>query len=225
MACALFTAFTGASGVTIVALGALLYPALRNAGYDERFTLGLITSSGSLGLLFAPALPLILYAVVAQQMDLEQTVSIDQMFIAGILPGLLMLFMLGIYSMLQRPGQKNDYKQEQPDAWQAIKQARWELPLPVIMLGGIYSGYFAVSEAAAVTAHDAEHRGQAEAPPQLAPDLVVAEFLHGPRSHGRRVRHDLPNAPVRPHASGPAPPERPAHHPPVRRRSDHRADA
>ena len=152
VACALFTAFTGASGVTIVALGALLYPALKNAGYDERFTLGLITSSGSLGLLFAPALPLILYAVVAQQMDLEQTVSIDQMFIAGILPGLLMLLLLGIYSMLQRQGRENNYKREHPDAWQAIKQARWELPLPVIVLGGIYSGYFAVSEAAAVTA-------------------------------------------------------------------------
>ena len=82
--CALFTAFTGASGVTIVALGALLYPALRRADYPERFSLGLVTTSGSLGLLFAPALPLILYGVVAQQMNLEQPVRIDDVFAAGL---------------------------------------------------------------------------------------------------------------------------------------------
>ena len=151
VACALFTAFTGASGVTIVALGALLYPALRKAGYNERFTLGLLTSSGSLGLLFAPALPLIIYGVVAQQMDLDQPVSIDQLFLAGILPGLLMLVLLGIYSMVQER-QPMPGEDKKPDAWQAIKEARWELPLPILILGGIYSGYFAVSEAAAVTA-------------------------------------------------------------------------
>ena len=121
IACALFTAFTGASGVTIVALGALLYPALKEAGYRENFTLGLLTSSGSLGLLFAPALPLILYGVVAQQMDLDQPVSIDQLFVAGILPGLLMLVLLSIYSMMQpkkpevEPGDK-----QKPDAWQSV---------------------------------------------------------------------------------------------------------
>jgi C4-dicarboxylate transporter DctM subunit len=87
-ACAFFTAFTGASGVTIIALGAILYPALTQAGYKERFNLGLVTAGGSLGLLFAPSLPLILYGVVAE-------ISIDDLFIAGILPGLLML--LSIY--------------------------------------------------------------------------------------------------------------------------------
>jgi tripartite ATP-independent transporter DctM subunit len=85
--CSLFTAFTGGSGVTIIALGALLYPALIQAGYQERFTLGLITSSGSLGLLFAPSLPLILYGIVAE-------VSIDDLFVAGILPGVLMMLVL-----------------------------------------------------------------------------------------------------------------------------------
>ncbi len=152
VACALFTAFTGASGVTIVALGALLYPALKEAGYRENFTLGLLTSSGSLGLLFAPALPLILYGVVAQQMDLDQPVSIDQLFIAGILPGLLMLLMLSLYSMLQMTGKQNHRPINRPQAWQSIKLAKWELPLPFFILGGIYSGYFAISEAAAVTA-------------------------------------------------------------------------
>jgi C4-dicarboxylate transporter, DctM subunit len=152
IACALFTAFTGASGVTIVALGALLYPALIKEGYSEKFSLGLLTSSGSLGLLFAPALPLIIYGVVAQQMDLDQPVSIDQLFIAGVLPGLLMLLLLGLYSMSQKKQPIAEEIDEKPDAWQALKNAKWELPLPIFILGGIYSGYFAVSEAAAVTA-------------------------------------------------------------------------
>src|SRR5690606_9392230 len=81
--CALFTAFTGAAGVTIIALGALLYPALVQAGYSQRFSLGLVTTSGSLGLLFAPSLPLILYGIVAEA-------PIDDLFLAGILPGTLM---------------------------------------------------------------------------------------------------------------------------------------
>jgi tripartite ATP-independent transporter DctM subunit len=151
-ACALFTAFTGASGITIVALGGLLYPALKQAGYLENFNLGLLTSSGSLGLLFAPSLPLILYGVVAQQMDLDQPVSISDLFLAGIFPGLLMLAMLSVYSMAQ----PRDRSAREAFDWQvavaAIKAARWEIPLPVLVLGGIYGGYFAVSEAAAVTA-------------------------------------------------------------------------
>lgn len=150
--CALFTAFTGASGVTIIALGALLYPALKQAGYGENFNLGLLTSSGSLGLLFAPSLPLILFGVVAQQMDLDQPVGIDQLFLAGIFPGLLMLVMLSIYSMTQprNTGEKKVFDAKQ--ALAALNAAKWEIPLPILVLGGIYGGYFAVSEAAAVTA-------------------------------------------------------------------------
>jgi C4-dicarboxylate transporter, DctM subunit len=145
-ACALFTAFTGASGVTIIALGALLYPALAEAGYDERFNLGLITASGSLGLLFAPSLPLILYGVVAE-------LPIDDLFIAGALPGILMLALLSLYSYWRnRHLRSKTTKLTKAEAWAAIRAARWDLPLPVVVLGGIYSGYFAVSEAAAVTA-------------------------------------------------------------------------
>jgi len=145
-ACALFTAFTGASGVTIIALGALLYPALQQAGYADRFNLGLITSAGSLGLLFAPSLPLILYGVVAE-------VSIDELFRGGILPGTLMVLMLAGYSFWMNRGirvEKGGFSAR--EVRQALWDAKWELPLPVVVLGGIYGGVFAVSEAAAVTA-------------------------------------------------------------------------
>ncbi|MEW8041684.1 MAG: TRAP transporter large permease subunit [Candidatus Thiodiazotropha endolucinida] len=151
VACALLTAFTGASGVTIVALGALLYPALREAGYRQGFSLGLVTTSGSLGLLFAPALPLILYAVVAQQLGIGGSITVDEMFLAGLLPGLLMLLILlawGLWSGRDLPLNKFTLT----EARAATREAVWEIPLPIIILGGIYSGYFALSEAAAVTA-------------------------------------------------------------------------
>jgi tripartite ATP-independent transporter DctM subunit len=145
-ACALFTAFTGASGVTIIALGALLFPALAQAGYEERFNLGLVTTSGSLGLLFAPSLPLILYGVVAEA-------PIDDLFIAGALPGVLMLVMLSLYSYWRNRHRRSALgKASAREAWAAVAEAKWDLPLPIVVLGGIYSGYFAVSEAAAVTA-------------------------------------------------------------------------
>ncbi len=151
--CALFTAFTGASGVTIVALGALLYPALLRAEYPERFSLGLVTTSGSLGLLFAPALPLILYGVVAQQMNVGQPVRIDDVFAAGLLPGLLMLAALSLWSMWQTRGSQ---ERRAPFSWRearaALQDSAWEIPLPIVVLGGIYTGAFALTEAAAVAA-------------------------------------------------------------------------
>lgn len=151
--CALFTAFTGASGVTIVALGALLFPALKQAGYPERFNLGLITTSGSIGLLFAPSLPLILYSVVAQQLNIGQPVAIGDLFLAGILPGTLIVLLLALYGAWQNRGQSIPTTVfSVHEALGAAREAAWELPLPLIILGGIYSGYFAVSEAAAVTA-------------------------------------------------------------------------
>jgi C4-dicarboxylate transporter DctM subunit len=145
-ACAFFTAFTGASGVTIIALGAILYPALRHDGYPDDFNLGLVTTSGSLGLLFAPSLPLILYGVIAE-------ISIDNLFRAGVLPGLLMLILLSGYSLwINRHNRKPLKTFSWREVGSALNEAKWELPLPIVVLGGIYSGFFAVSEAAAVTA-------------------------------------------------------------------------
>ena len=145
--CAVFTAFTGASGVTIFAIGGLLYPALIKDKYSEGFSLGLITSSGSLGLLFPPSLPLILYGVIAET-------RVDQLFLAGILPGIFMLILLVAYSMLKSPKRKlpGTEKTTYKDTLAEIKGAAWELPLPVIVLGGIYGGFFVAGEAAAVTA-------------------------------------------------------------------------
>jgi len=145
-ACAVFTAFTGASGVTIIALGAILYPALKHDNYPDNFNLGLVTTSGSLGLLFAPSLPLILYGVIAE-------VSIDDLFRAGILPGLLMLILLGGYSLWIGRGNRQALKSFSfAELASAVSESKWEIPLPLVVLGGIYSGKFAVSEAAAVTA-------------------------------------------------------------------------
>lgn len=150
-ACAFFTALTGASGATIIALGAILYPAMKQAGYAERFNLGLITSSGSLGLLFPPSIALILYGVIAQQMNLEQSVAIDDLFIAGLLPGFLMLALLIAWSMYKSVADKIPTTAfDAKKLFSALAESIWEVPLPIILVGGIYSGYFAVSEAAAV---------------------------------------------------------------------------
>ncbi|MDF2444808.1 MAG: TRAP-type C4-dicarboxylate transport system, large permease component [Moraxellaceae bacterium] len=153
LTCAFLTAFTGASGVTIVALGAMLYPALKMAGYPDRFSLGLVTSSGALGLLLPPSLPLILYAVIAQQLPSGAGVTIQDVFTAGLLPCLVMIIALSLFG-LRVTKQHNIPLQK--FTWGELRaaaaEAKWELPLPVFVFAGIYGGFFAVSEAAAVTA-------------------------------------------------------------------------
>ena len=146
LVCALFTALTGASGMTIVALGGLLYPALKQARYGENFTLGLLTTSGSLGLLFPPSLPLIIYGIVAET-------PIDQLFIAGIMPGILLVSALSLYSYFH--GAKDFVRPPTPNLHEivsSLKASFWELLLPFIIFGGIYSGTIAISEAAALCA-------------------------------------------------------------------------
>jgi len=143
--CAIFTAFTGASGVTIFALGGLLLPALLKDGYGDKFSMGLITSSGSLGLLFPPSLPLILYGVIAEE-------RIDHLFLAGILPGILMLLLLMGYAVAKSPPRRKRAGYSAVEIRQGLREIAWELPLPVILLGGIYGGIFVPGEAAAVTA-------------------------------------------------------------------------
>lgn len=145
--CALLTAFTGASGMTIVAIGGLLFPALKEAGYPDRFSLGLLTTSGSLGLLFPPSIPLIVYAIVAET-------PVDQLFIAGIAPGLLLVGALSVYSFFvgRREGTLRARTSNDPPPLQALREGLWELLLPVVVMTGIYSGFIAVSEAAALSA-------------------------------------------------------------------------
>ena len=150
VACALFTALTGASGVTIVALGALLLPMLKSSGYSDRYSLGLVTTSGSLGLLIVPSVPLILYGIVAQQMGGGEPFTIGQLFLGGLGPALLMVLLLSMWTIFH-VGDVPRTPFDRGALWAALKAARWELPLPFVVLGGIYSGYFAVSEAAAIT--------------------------------------------------------------------------
>lgn len=149
--CALFTAFTGASGVTIVAIGALLYPALKQVGYSEKFSLGLVTSSGSLGLLLAPSVPLILYGIIAQQMGVGESFAIQDLFVAGLLPALLMIILLYIWSLWDNRGQKIETQAfDAKTALRTLWHAKWEIPLPFLVVGGIYSGWLALSETATI---------------------------------------------------------------------------
>lgn len=144
--CALFTTFTGASGVTILALGGIIFPALVSEGYPEGFSLGLVTASGSLGLLFPPSLPVILYGVVAG-------VAIDHLYIGGLLPGLLMIVLVAAYGVLngvrsKTPRQKFDSR----EAGRALWSAKWDLGLPLLVIVSIASGFATIVESAALGA-------------------------------------------------------------------------
>ena len=146
VACAWFTAFTGASGVTIIALGGLLFPILVKEKYPEEFSLGLLTTCGSLGLLFPPSLALIVYGLIAE-------VDIDTLFKAGLVPGMFLMAVLGGYSVIT--GYRSGAPRH-PFSWsalrKALREALFELPIPVIIIGGIYGGFYTAAEAAGVTA-------------------------------------------------------------------------
>jgi tripartite ATP-independent transporter DctM subunit len=153
LACAFFTSFTGASGVTILALGGLLMPILRGEGYSERSSLGLVTGSGALGLLFPPSLPLILYAIVASSNAKAGGVTIEKMFLGGLGPGLLLVGMaawLGVRMGSQNRAERAAF--DAAEAGRAAWEAKWELLLPVVALVALFGGFATPVEAAAVTA-------------------------------------------------------------------------
>jgi tripartite ATP-independent transporter DctM subunit len=146
IACTIFTSMTGASGITIVAIGGLLMPALLSENYAKDFSLGLVTSGGTIGVLFIPSLPIIIYGLIAHA-------DISQLFVAGVLPGLLVILLLSTY--LGYYGVKNKTKKIPFSAstlFRALNEAKWELPIVVIIIGGIYGAIITVGEAATVTA-------------------------------------------------------------------------
>ncbi|KRT68163.1 MAG: C4-dicarboxylate permease large subunit [candidate division NC10 bacterium CSP1-5] len=145
-ASALFTALSGGSGITILALGGLLYPMLLSDHYSDRFALGLVTTSGSLGILFPPSLPLIVYGLVSQA-------RIDHLFIAGILPGLLLMLLLALYASIVGARARLPQRPWDPRvAWTTLWEAKWEILLLPLILIGIYGGFFTAGEVAAIVA-------------------------------------------------------------------------
>ena len=156
--CAFFTLFTGGSGVTILALGGLLLPALLKEGYRERFSIGLLTASGSLGLLFPLSVPLILYGIVAQQ------AAIEDLFIGGLIPGILMVALLaalGVREAYKSNAARSPFRFGELAG--ALWDAKWEMALPIVVLAALFGGYATTSESAAIAALYA---------------LIVQRFIH-----------------------------------------------
>ncbi len=170
--CAFFTSFTGASGVTIIALGGLLMPILLSSGYAERNALGLLSGAGSLGLLFPPCLPPILYSIVASSGG-TTSVTIEEMFQGGLLPGLVMMGMTAAWGMACGPKrEKREVAFDRREAWRTVWEAKWELLIPLVALVALFSGWATPVEAAAVTAAYA---------------FVVEVFVYGDLKLGRDV--------------------------------------
>jgi C4-dicarboxylate transporter DctM subunit len=142
LSCAFFAAISGSSMVTLLAVGTILYPALRKEGYSQQYSLGAITSAGTLGVIIPPSIPLIIYGISTQT-------SITDLFLAGLIPGLLLTAALLGYSLV-----KNRKLPRHPfnprEFFTAVKVGIWSLLMPVILLGGIYSGHFTATESAAV---------------------------------------------------------------------------
>jgi C4-dicarboxylate transporter DctM subunit len=167
--CSFFTVFTGGSGVTILALGGVLFPALIKDGYRERFSLGLLTASGSLGLLLPPALPLIFYAVIAQ-------IPIEDIFIGGILPGILLTTMVAAWGVREGiVSGAGRHRFSSSEAFASLWEAKFELAMPVLVLAAMFSGLATAVEASALTALYA---------------LVIQAFVHRDLS----LRRDLSRA-------------------------------
>jgi C4-dicarboxylate transporter DctM subunit len=155
LSCAVFAAISGSSIVTMLAIGSVMYPAMRRAGYDNKFSLGAIMSGGTLGIIIPPSIPMIIYGLVTET-------SVTDLFVAGFGPGILLTLVLSAYSLWfnrHMPSQRFDFGELKV----AFREGIWAMMMPVILLGGIYSGYFTATEAAAVA---------------LAYALAVEIFVH-----------------------------------------------
>lgn len=161
LACALFAAISGSSVATVVAIGSIILPAMVEAGYPKRFSAGVITTSGALGILFPPSINLVIFSIATNGMNATgpdgnpvPTASVGDLFIAGVIPGIVLAVLLGVTTWYR--ARKYDYPRMPRETWgarwQAFREAFWGLALVVIIIGGIYSGIFTPTEAAAIAA-------------------------------------------------------------------------
>lgn len=148
--CVFFAAISGSSPVTVIAIGTVMYPALVKAGYSERFSMGLVTSAGSLGIVIPPSIPMLVYAIVASG---SSPIDVGELFLGGVVPGLMLGGLLALYSVVLagREGWGERSKFSLREVGHAFKEGLWAILLPVQILGGIYSGLFTPTEAAAVS--------------------------------------------------------------------------
>ena len=161
LACAMFAAISGSSVATVVAVGTIIMPAMMKAGYPKRFSAGVITTSGALGILFPPSINLVIFSIATTGMsatgphgEAVSTASVGDLFIAGVVPGCLLAILLGVTTWFR--AKKFDYPRMEKatwgERWKAFREASWGLALIVIVIGGIYSGLFTPTEAAATAA-------------------------------------------------------------------------
>ncbi len=147
LACALFAAVSGSSPATVVAIGSIILPAMVKQGYPKRFGAGVITTSGALGILIPPSIVMVMYSVTTNT-------SVGKLFMAGVVPGLMLAFLLGLttWVLAKKHGYPRMVKASWGERWQAFRKSAWGLFLIVIVMGGIYSGIFTPTEAAAIAA-------------------------------------------------------------------------
>ncbi len=147
LACALFAAVSGSSPATVVAIGSILLPAMQRQGYPKSFGAGVVTTSGALGILIPPSIVMVMYSV-------STNTSVGKLFMAGVIPGLMLAFLLGLTTWVL--ARKNNYprmpRTSFAERWRAFRRSVWGLLLIVVVIGGIYSGMFTPTEAAAVSA-------------------------------------------------------------------------
>lgn len=147
-ACVFFAAISGSSPVTVIAIGSMMYPALLKSGYERRFSLGLLSSAGSLGILIPPSIPMLVYAIVAGG---RKPLDVSELFLAGVIPGLLIGLLLSGYGLVIGLKQGERDKFEFSEVSKRFYEGFWALSLPIVILGGIYTGVFTPTEAAAIS--------------------------------------------------------------------------